>query len=353
MNIISKGGVRVPKRYVPKHLSKKDKKKQAKELKKSRKAYKRGKYYQRKKVKSFKRKESSHIKKAKKMYKVKSLKINKSLARKTGCKTRGLRKIVAKGKGAYYSSGSRPNQTAHSWGYARLGSSITGGKASAVDYNILKKYCSKKSKALKLASKMKGKGTRRVKKVKIGGKQVNWKRMGEREQTLNAKERRRILRTQTANDDNMQRRIREWQNAYDAVRWLEQQEERFQRIDRDIRSGRFVENGHWQFFTNEELTPEESITLERMYAPFIEEQRERYFNWLEMNAERNINRTNNDIEEPRRQRRRREQEGGKRYKKCLGKKNGIDGCRKCCNKKYTRRSYKKCVKKCMKHKPRK
>ena len=53
MNIISKGGVRVPKRYVPKHLSKKDKKKQAKELKKSRRAYKRGKYYQRKKVKSF------------------------------------------------------------------------------------------------------------------------------------------------------------------------------------------------------------------------------------------------------------------------------------------------------------
>ena len=47
MNIISKGGDRVPKRYVPKHLSKKDKKKQAKELKKSRRAYKRGKYYQR------------------------------------------------------------------------------------------------------------------------------------------------------------------------------------------------------------------------------------------------------------------------------------------------------------------
>tara|TARA_B100001142_G_scaffold224963_1_gene223124 strand:- start:3855 stop:4505 length:651 start_codon:yes stop_codon:yes gene_type:complete len=169
MNIITGGRSRVPRRYVPKHLSKKDKKKQARELKKSRKAYKKGKYYQRKKVKSFKRKESRHIKKAKKMYKIKSLKINKTLARKTGCKTRGLRKIVAKGKGAYYSSGSRPNQSAHSWGYARLGSSITGGKASAVDYKILKKYCSKKSKALKLATKMKGKGTRRVKKVKIGG----------------------------------------------------------------------------------------------------------------------------------------------------------------------------------------
>ena len=39
----------VPKRYVPKQLSKKDKKKQAKELKKSRQAYKKGKYYTRKK----------------------------------------------------------------------------------------------------------------------------------------------------------------------------------------------------------------------------------------------------------------------------------------------------------------
>ena len=45
--------------------------------------------------------------------------------------------IVKKGQGAYYSSGSRPNQTGHSWGRARLASSITGGKASAVDYKIL------------------------------------------------------------------------------------------------------------------------------------------------------------------------------------------------------------------------
>ena len=37
--------------------------------------------------------------------------------------------IIKKGQGAYYSSGSRPNQTPHSWGYARLGSSISGGKA--------------------------------------------------------------------------------------------------------------------------------------------------------------------------------------------------------------------------------
>ena len=39
---------RVPTRYLPKRLTKKDKRKQSRELKKSRKAYKKGKYYTRK-----------------------------------------------------------------------------------------------------------------------------------------------------------------------------------------------------------------------------------------------------------------------------------------------------------------
>ena len=41
---------RVPQRYVPKTLPKKSRKKQIKELKRSRKSYKKGKYYTRKKV---------------------------------------------------------------------------------------------------------------------------------------------------------------------------------------------------------------------------------------------------------------------------------------------------------------
>jgi hypothetical protein len=173
-----KGGRKtsVPKRYVPKQLSKKDKKKQAKELKKSRRAYKKGKYYTRKKMKSFKSKVSPHIIKARKMYKVDKITPNKKLAKACGCKIQGLRKIVKKGQGAYFSSGSRPNQTGHSWGYARMASAITGGKASAVDYNILEKYCTKKSKALKLAKKMRGKGTRRVKQVRIGGRRKSRKK---------------------------------------------------------------------------------------------------------------------------------------------------------------------------------
>ena len=51
-----------------------------------------------------------------------------------------------------------------------MASAITGGKAAAVDYKILEKHCRKNSKALKLAKKMRGKGTRRVKQVKLGGR---------------------------------------------------------------------------------------------------------------------------------------------------------------------------------------
>ena len=39
--------------------------------------------------------------------------------------------------GAYHSSGSRPNQSKESWGYARLASAITGGPASKVDARSL------------------------------------------------------------------------------------------------------------------------------------------------------------------------------------------------------------------------
>jgi hypothetical protein len=161
---------RVPIKYVPKRLTKKDKKKARNELKKSRKAYKKGKYYTREKLKSFKSKKSSHIINAMKIYGVKSVSASPKLAKKSGCSVTGLKKLVSKGEGAYYSSGSRPNQTAISWGRARMASSITGGKAAAVDFKILEKYCKPNSKALKLAKKAKkkhGYGTRKVRKVKL------------------------------------------------------------------------------------------------------------------------------------------------------------------------------------------
>lgn len=158
-------------RYLPKRLTRKDRRKQSKELMKSRRLYKRGIYHARPKVSSFQSSKSKHIIAAENMYGVQSVVPSDELARATGCTKTALEQIVNKGAGAYYSSGSRPNQTAQSWGIARLASAITGGKAAAVDYHILQKGCNaSSSKALTLAKRAKrkhGHGTRRVPKVKL------------------------------------------------------------------------------------------------------------------------------------------------------------------------------------------
>ena len=129
-----------PKKYVPKNLSKKDKTKQKKMLKRSKRLYQRGEYYEREKVRSFKSKKSPHVKKAEKIYKINSVAPSKEFAEKTGCSVTGLRAIVKKGQGAYYSSGSRPNQTAESWGLARMYSYILGGPTRKIDHHITEKY---------------------------------------------------------------------------------------------------------------------------------------------------------------------------------------------------------------------
>ena len=137
---------------------------------KSRRLYKKGIYHSRPKLSSFKSKKSNYIIKAEKMYNVNKIGATDELSKATGCKKSALAKIINKGAGAYYSSGSRPNQTAQSWGIARLASAITAGKAAAVDYNILEEGCKKNSKALTLAKRARkkhGHGTRRVPKVKI------------------------------------------------------------------------------------------------------------------------------------------------------------------------------------------
>jgi hypothetical protein len=155
-------------KYLPKKLTKKDRKKQFKSLVKSRKLYRKGIYYTRKHVKSFTSKKSPHIIKAEKLYNVDKIGATNILSKATGCSRKALSKIINKGEGAYFSSGSRPNQTAQSWGIARLASAITSGKAAAVDYNILETGCKPGSKALKLAKiarKKHGHGTRRVPKI--------------------------------------------------------------------------------------------------------------------------------------------------------------------------------------------
>jgi len=83
-------------------------------------------------------KRSSHVIKFEKKYNKKITDegfIHKNIITRTGQK-----KIKDKGMGAYYSGGSRPNQTPESWAFARLASVITGGAARKVDQTIWDKY---------------------------------------------------------------------------------------------------------------------------------------------------------------------------------------------------------------------
>ena len=145
--------IKFPIRYLPKSLSARDKIDQIKMLTKSKKLYKMNKYYTRKRLSSYKSKKSEHIGNARKIYNIQTVSPNAELSLKTGCTLATLNQIVKKGEGAYYSSGSRPNQTPKSWGLARLASALTAGKAAAVDYDIIDKGCKHNKKAFILASR--------------------------------------------------------------------------------------------------------------------------------------------------------------------------------------------------------
>lgn len=143
--------IRIPLRYLPYRLSRKDKRKQIDMLLKSKKQYSSKSYATRAKLASYPHHVSKHITRARKVYRIPSIRPSRALSRKTGCSLQALRRIVRKGEGAYYSSGSRPNQTARSWGVARLASSITGGKSAAVDFRILENGCDHRKTAFRLA----------------------------------------------------------------------------------------------------------------------------------------------------------------------------------------------------------
>tara|TARA_R110002020_G_scaffold452497_1_gene666893 strand:- start:470 stop:847 length:378 start_codon:yes stop_codon:yes gene_type:complete len=116
-------------KYVPKSLTPADKKKQIKSIKDK---------TERPKVKSFTSKRSSHTVAFEKKYGTKITDdtfISKNIISKAG-----IDQILKKGVGAYYGSGSRPNQTPGSWSRARLASVIMGGPARKVDSKIWNEY---------------------------------------------------------------------------------------------------------------------------------------------------------------------------------------------------------------------
>ncbi len=94
---------------------------------------------------NFKSKESSWTTKFNKKYgkeldKMKGGRSKRNIAKVTGIPYGAINEVFKKGEGAYYSSGSRPNQTPQSWAYARVYSYILGGNARKIDKEITKKY---------------------------------------------------------------------------------------------------------------------------------------------------------------------------------------------------------------------
>jgi len=120
----------INKKYVPKYLSKKDKKKQIKSIKS-------GSTKPRPKLKSAKPKRSKHVIKFEKKYgkKITDLDfIYKNIIKKKGVD------LIFKKAIAAYTTGSRPQTNINSWKFARLASVITGGNARKYDKEIWDKY---------------------------------------------------------------------------------------------------------------------------------------------------------------------------------------------------------------------
>lgn len=119
----------LPKKYVPKSLTKEQKAKQVKSIREGK---------DRPKLKGVKTRKSSYTTKAEKYFKGDTSLSN--ISKTIGVSKTGLSKILSKGRGAYYSAGSRPNVSAEQWAKARLYSVLFGGKARAVDKDIVKEY---------------------------------------------------------------------------------------------------------------------------------------------------------------------------------------------------------------------
>ena len=132
----------IPKKYVPDYLSQEDKIKAKENIIESRQNYKKGIYTNRIKLKSAKTKKSNWTMQFKKKYGdlTKNQIIDLLESKGANNASEAIEAILKKGKGAYYSGGSRPLQTAFSWAYARMYSVLLGGKSRSVDDEIVKKY---------------------------------------------------------------------------------------------------------------------------------------------------------------------------------------------------------------------
>lgn len=137
VKITYKGETRnIPKRYIPDTLSKADRQKQIKSIFEKK---------DRPKVKAPKRKSKWTIafdkEYGKEIDKLKGGRNLKNIAKVSGLPHKALKEVYEKAEGAFYSSGSRPNQSATSWALGRTYAYIMGGEAvRRLDNHITKKH---------------------------------------------------------------------------------------------------------------------------------------------------------------------------------------------------------------------
>ena len=140
VKITYKGETRnIPKRYLPDTLKGKDRQAQIKSIfeKKDRPDID---------TKKVKEKKSSWTTQFSKKYGdeldgMKGKRSKSNIAKITGIPFKAVNEVYKKGEGAYYSSGSRPNQTPSSWARGRLYAYIMGGaKVRKADKSITEKY---------------------------------------------------------------------------------------------------------------------------------------------------------------------------------------------------------------------
>jgi hypothetical protein len=152
-------------------LNKKDTKKHKKYIIERIKNYKKGKFTLKKpKLKSYKNKKSTKVISFEKKYGIK-ITNSKKIEEIVGIPRKAQKEILDKGRAAFFTSGSRPNQNPNSWAYGRLSSVILKQGAYKYDKSILNKYSVKIKQPEKLkrckSSTKKDKRCRRMKDGKI------------------------------------------------------------------------------------------------------------------------------------------------------------------------------------------
>ena len=137
----SSGKMHISSKYMPSWLSALDKARVQENISSARRAYPYA-FIDRVPVPSYISRRSRHIHKAEMIY---GKSFDELLKKVPLCSKDLQDEILAKGRGAYYSSGSRPNQTSTSWARARFASAISGGPAAIIDKKIILRHCAKNS----------------------------------------------------------------------------------------------------------------------------------------------------------------------------------------------------------------